>query len=87
MKSSVKIIKQDPYKVFTLIKKIGKGATSVVYKAQNTVTGEQIALKQIEVSKQFNKEKIFNEVAMTIMSSHPNILTCFSAYEHSQYPL
>lgn len=87
MKSNVKIIKQDPYKVFTLVQKIGKGATSVVYKALNSSTGQQIALKQIEFSKQFNKEKIFNEVALTIMSSHPNILACFSAYQHSQYSL
>jgi serine/threonine protein kinase len=80
----VKIIKKDPYKVFTLIRKIGKGATGYVYKAQNSSTGEVVALKQIELSRQFNKEKILNEIGMMMINNHPNILPCYTAFEFQQ---
>jgi serine/threonine protein kinase len=84
LKNQVKIIKKDPYKVYTLIEKIGKGATGNVYKAQNCQSGEIVALKQIELSRQFSKEKILNEIGMMMISSHPNILECFCAFEYQQ---
>lgn len=82
--NQVKVMKIDPYKVYTLIKKIGKSAKSCVYKAQNSSTGEIVALKQIELIFELNKEKILNEIGTIMIHSHPNILPCYAAFEFQQ---
>ena len=84
LKSRVKILKQDPLKLYTLINRIGKGATGYVYKVQNNSNGKLVALKQIEPKKQFDKNKIINEIGIMMLSFHPNIIQCFEAYEHNQ---
>lgn len=81
---AIKLIKQDPLKLYSFIYKIGKGSTGCVYKVQEHSSGAFFALKQIEPKKQFSREKIMNEIRMMSISAHPNIVECYSAYEHKK---
>jgi Protein kinase domain len=84
LKSKVQIIKHDPLKDYSFIKKIGEGAVGSVYKAQNNTSGTEVALKKIELSKCFEKNKAINEIGIMQLTVHENIIECIAAYQYNK---
>jgi len=61
---------------FTILKKIGKGAFSVVYKVRRTEDSRIYALKRVKL-KQLKEKEIensLNEVRILASIKHPNII-------------
>uniref|UniRef100_A0A674CCM7 non-specific serine/threonine protein kinase n=1 Tax=Salmo trutta TaxID=8032 RepID=A0A674CCM7_SALTR len=52
----------DPKKKYTRYEKIGQGASGTVYTAIDVATGQEVAIKQINLQKQPKKELIINEI-------------------------
>jgi len=68
---------------------IGRGASSVVWKATQSSTGRAVALKMLDVDMQdrearrrFERER----QAMSTLSNHPNIVTLYEAGIHQNRP-
>eukprot|EP00753_Platysulcus_tardus_P022555 PLAT9766.1.p2 GENE.PLAT9766.1~~PLAT9766.1.p2 ORF type:complete len:452 (-),score=220.59 PLAT9766.1:180-1535(-) len=71
----------DPSTIYAGLKKLGEGASGVVYLASNKRTGEQCAIK---VSPASDLENIMNEIAMQQLSKHPNIVQYIDTYLHHE---
>lgn len=52
----------DPHSKYTKLRKIGQGASGVVYTAIETATGSEVAIKQMVLSQQPKRELIINEI-------------------------
>merc|ERR1712071_695552 len=52
----------DPNRKYTKMEKIGQGASGTVYTAIETSTGQEVAIKQMNLSQQPKKELIINEI-------------------------
>ncbi|EMP38414.1 Serine/threonine-protein kinase PAK 2 [Chelonia mydas] len=52
----------DPKKKYTRYEKIGQGASGTVFTAIDVATGQEVAIKQINLQKQPKKELIINEI-------------------------
>ncbi|MCS7164886.1 MAG: serine/threonine-protein kinase [Candidatus Calescibacterium sp.] len=62
---------------YILLEKLGAGATSVVYKAQNIKNKSIVALKLLHkhlFSETWFKERILNEIEINKILTHPNII-------------
>lgn len=59
---------------------IGEGSTGKVYLATEKDTGRQVAIKQMEVTKQQRRELLINEVATMKFYKHPNIVKMYNSY-------
>ena len=81
LKNTVKIIKQDPLKHYSLLLKIGEGSIGSVFKAEKISSGTLVALKRIFLSDCFEKSKVINEIGLMQLTLHENIIACKSSYE------
>lgn len=71
-------IKRENYSLlFTDLKKLGQGASGVVYAATKISTGEKIALKIAAVNELAD---LTNEMGLQSMCKHPNIVDIQDAY-------
>ncbi|OQR66989.1 serine/threonine-protein kinase PAK 1-like [Tropilaelaps mercedesae] len=52
----------DPHSKYTKLRKIGQGASGVVYTAIETATGSEVAIKQMILAQQPKRELIINEI-------------------------
>lgn len=52
----------DPHSKYTKLRKIGQGASGVVYTAIETATGSEVAIKQMVLAQQPKRELIINEI-------------------------
>ncbi|KAI3367546.1 hypothetical protein L3Q82_026401 [Scortum barcoo] len=64
----------DPKKKYTRYEKIGQGASGTVYTAIDVATGQEVAIKQINLQKQPKKELIINEILVMKEMKNPNIV-------------
>ena len=55
-------------------------ASGEVFTAQNTMTGEVVAIKMMTLSKQPRQELILNEILVMGSSKHPNIVNYLDSY-------
>ncbi|KAF0030637.1 hypothetical protein F2P81_017368 [Scophthalmus maximus] len=58
----------DPKKKYTRFEKIGQGASGTVYTAIDIATGQEVAIKQMNLQQQPKKELIINEILILISS-------------------
>jgi serine/threonine protein kinase len=72
----------DDYKI---IKIIGSGSFSNVYKAMNKKTGEFVAIKRIKKLENQNKEKIIGEINIVKKLDNNNILKFIDVYESDRH--
>ncbi len=73
-------IKTGDYKEnYKEMKKLGSGASGVVYRAVSNSTGQKVALK-IASAKEY--KELLNELEIQSLSQHPNIVDCIEAYKH-----
>ncbi|KAG7228823.1 hypothetical protein INR49_008601 [Caranx melampygus] len=69
----------DPKKKYTRYEKIGQGASGTVFTAIDVATGQEVAIKQINLQKQPKKELIINEILVMKELKNPNI--CLQALD------
>lgn len=70
----------DPKKKYTKFEKIGQGASGVVFTALEIATGNEVAIKQMNLSQQPKKELIINEILVMRENKHPNIVNYVDSY-------
>lgn len=70
----------DPKKKYTKFEKIGQGASGVVFAAIEIATGNEVAIKQMNLSQQPKKELIINEILVMRENKHPNIVNYVDSY-------
>jgi serine/threonine protein kinase len=78
LEDSLIIQKTDYRGHFTGLKKLGQGASGVVYSATDKRNGRKVALKIAPLSELADLK---NEIALQAMSKHPNVVECIEAYE------
>ncbi|KAG5285580.1 hypothetical protein AALO_G00005010 [Alosa alosa] len=70
----------DPKKKYTRFEKIGQGASGTVYTAIDVATGQEVAIKQINLQKQPKKELIINEIMVMKELKNPNIVNFVDSF-------
>uniref|UniRef100_K7FEC2 non-specific serine/threonine protein kinase n=1 Tax=Pelodiscus sinensis TaxID=13735 RepID=K7FEC2_PELSI len=70
----------DPKKKYTKYEKIGQGASGTVFTAIDVATGQEVAIKQINLQKQPKKELIINEILVMKELKNPNIVNFLDSY-------
>ncbi|XP_033637392.1 serine/threonine-protein kinase PAK 3-like [Asterias rubens] len=70
----------DPKKRYTKLEKIGQGASGVVYTAIEIGTGQEVAIKQMNLQQQPKKELIINEILVMRENKNPNIVNYLDSY-------
>lgn len=71
----------DPKTIFTNMRKLGQGASGTVYVGEDSRTGERVAIKQCSLDELAD---LTNEIALQVMSTHPNIVSMKEAYATSE---
>ncbi|KAK3562366.1 hypothetical protein QTP86_033438 [Hemibagrus guttatus] len=70
----------DPKKKYTRYEKIGQGASGTVFTAIDVSTGQEVAIKQINLQKQPKKELIINEIQVMKELKNPNIVNFLDSF-------
>uniref|UniRef100_A0A1A8GSQ9 non-specific serine/threonine protein kinase n=2 Tax=Nothobranchius korthausae TaxID=1143690 RepID=A0A1A8GSQ9_9TELE len=70
----------DPKKKYTRFEKIGQGASGTVYTAVDIATGQEVAIKQMNLQQQPKKELIINEILVMRENKNPNIVNYLDSY-------
>lgn len=70
----------DPKKKYTRYEKIGQGASGTVFTATDVATGQEVAIKQINLQKQPKKELIINEILVMKELKNPNIVNFLDSF-------
>ncbi|WWC87194.1 uncharacterized protein L201_002080 [Kwoniella dendrophila CBS 6074] len=71
---------EDPAQLYSKIKKVGQGASGMVFVAKALVTGKKVAIKQMDLAQQPRKELIVNEIIVMKESQHPNVVNFLDAF-------
>ncbi|KAJ2856918.1 Protein kinase [Coemansia erecta] len=74
------VSRDDPKVLYSKVKKIGQGASGNVYMARSIRSGELVAIKQMDLSKQPRKELLVNEILVMKESRHANIVNFIEAF-------
>lgn len=73
-----KLLKKENYKVhYGGLKKLGQGASGIVYSATHRQTGRKVALK---IAPKSELTELTNEIGLQSMSKHANIVEVIEAY-------
>ncbi|XP_049635433.1 serine/threonine-protein kinase PAK 1-like [Suncus etruscus] len=70
----------DPKKKYTRFEKIGQGASGTVYTAMDVATGQEVAIKQMNLQQQPKKELIINEILVMRENKNPNIVNYLDSH-------
>lgn len=70
---------EDFSRYYSNLRKLGQGASGIVYAAVENETGRNVALK---ISSANELKDLLNEIGLQILSKHPNIVECIDAYCH-----
>lgn len=68
------VSKGDPNDFYSDMRMIGQGASGSVYLATENSTGNKLAIKQIIIDRQVNKQVLVNEVMLMRMCKHHSIV-------------
>lgn len=71
---------EDPSQLYSRIKKVGQGASGMVFVAKTLATGKKVAIKQMDLAQQPRKELIVNEIIVMRESQHPNVVNFLEAF-------
>eukprot|EP00118_Oscarella_pearsei_P029038 m.3517 g.3517 ORF g.3517 m.3517 type:complete len:501 (+) comp9499_c0_seq2:94-1596(+) len=70
----------DPKKKYTKFEKIGQGASGTVYTAIEIATGNEVAIKQMNLQQQPKKELIINEILVMRENKNTNIVNYLDSF-------
>ncbi|XP_015904799.1 serine/threonine-protein kinase PAK 1 isoform X2 [Parasteatoda tepidariorum] len=70
----------DPQQKYSLIKKIGSGASGLVYTAIDKESGEKVAIKTMDIGQQPQKDLIITEIKVMQQNKHPNLVNFVESY-------
>lgn len=70
----------DPRENLENFIKIGEGSTGIVCIATSKTTGQQVAVKKMDLRKQQRRELLFNEVVIMRDYHHPNIVDMYDSF-------
>ncbi|XP_068601216.1 serine/threonine-protein kinase PAK 1 [Brachionichthys hirsutus] len=70
----------DPKRKYARFEKIGQGASGTVYTAIDVATGQEVAIKQMNLQQQPKKELIINEILVMRENKNPNIVNYLDSY-------
>jgi len=70
----------NPKERYTLIHQIGQGASGSVMTAVDKENGMLVAIKQMNLAQQSNKEFILNEILVMRENRHPNVVNYLDSY-------
>ncbi|WRT65055.1 uncharacterized protein IL334_001997 [Kwoniella shivajii] len=70
----------DPSQLYSKIKKVGQGASGMVFVAKTLANGKKVAIKQMDLAQQPRKELIVNEIIVMKESHHPNVVNFLDAF-------
>lgn len=70
----------DPKKKYARFEKIGQGASGTVYTACDVSTGQEVAIKQMNLQQQPKKELIINEILVMRANKNPNVVNYLDSY-------
>ncbi|XP_064473305.1 serine/threonine-protein kinase PAK 1-like [Ornithodoros turicata] len=71
---------RDPKERYTLLDKIGSGASGTVYTARDAKSGQKVAIKSMDLSQQPKKELILTEIQVMSENQHPNLVNFLDAH-------
>nr|XP_019047495.1 STE/STE20/PAKA protein kinase [Kwoniella bestiolae CBS 10118]OCF26425.1 STE/STE20/PAKA protein kinase [Kwoniella bestiolae CBS 10118] len=71
---------EDPAQLYSKIKKVGQGASGMVFVAKALTSGKKVAIKQMDLQQQPRKELIVNEIIVMKESQHPNVVNFLDAF-------
>ena len=75
-------IKTTDYReIYGDMKKLGQGASGIVYSAVSKIDGRKVALKIGAIS---DLAELSNEIGLQSLCKHPNIVECIEAYAFNQ---
>ncbi|WVQ83980.1 hypothetical protein IAT38_006125 [Cryptococcus sp. DSM 104549] len=74
------VSKEDPSMLYSKIKKVGQGASGMVFVAKTLATDKKVAIKQMDLAQQPRKELIVNEIIVMKESQHPNVVNFLDAF-------
>jgi serine/threonine protein kinase len=76
------VIKRDEYtKYYSNFRKLGQGASGIVYAATDNRTGRAVALKLAPIAE---LKDLANELGLQSISKQPNIVECIEAYANNK---
>ena len=78
----MKLVTSDPKKEYTFKYQIGRGAWSEVFKVVYIKTGEKFAVKIMTPRNTTEKSLFLNEIIITSLCRHPNIITFYKTYDY-----
>lgn len=70
----------NPRNKYSTFEKIGQGASGTVYTASELTTGNEVAIKMMNLSQQPKKDLIINEILVMRENSHKNIVNFKDSY-------
>ncbi|KAM4877914.1 serine/threonine-protein kinase PAK 1-like [Thomomys bottae] len=70
----------DPKKKYTRFEKIGHGALGTVYTAMDVATGQEVAIKQMNLQQHPEKGLVINEILVMRENKNPNIANYLDNY-------
>lgn len=77
------IVQENPEVKYKIGHKLGEGGSAIVYKAKNRETGLEYAVKQILIQNDSQKSKVIDEIALSNLSLHKNIIPIIETYEYN----
>jgi serine/threonine protein kinase len=81
MAKASEIKAEDYRKYYVDLKRLGQGASGIVYSAIDRRNGRSVALKIASASE---LQDLANEIGLQSMSKHANIVECIEAYVHQR---
>ncbi|CED85378.1 ste20 [Phaffia rhodozyma] len=74
------VSKEEPNTLYAKIKKVGQGASGMVFVAKSLVDGSKVAIKQMDLAQQPRKELIVNEIVVMKESKHANVVNYLDSF-------
>lgn len=80
--AAVEIKKADPNKFYKRIRKLGEGASGVVFEAIDKRTDKRCAIKMTDIQE---LEQVKTEICMQTMSNHPNVVQYVETFQTADH--